>query len=44
MSSELETFDELFPELVEFLVKPGLKDTERSDAFAWFKEVRNLLS
>lgn len=38
--TELEEFEELFPELVEVLVTPGLNDPERKEAFLWFKEVK----
>jgi len=37
--TDLEMFDELFPVLVDNLTKNGLKDTEISDAMAWFKKV-----
>lgn len=39
VDSELEKFDEVFPELVELLVNPGLKDSEIQDANKWFREV-----
>ena len=39
MTTELENFDDLFPELVEFLVKPGDKHSDTKDAYMWFKEV-----
>lgn len=38
-SCELDTFDEVFPEILELLVNPGLKDSEIQDANKWFKEV-----
>lgn len=39
LSTELEKFDEIFPELVDFLTTTALKDVGRRDAFNWFKEV-----
>lgn len=39
LASELEYFDEIFPELVGFLISSGLNDPERKDASNWFKEV-----
>jgi len=35
----LELFDDVFPEIVDCLVGPHLKDAEVSDAYQWFKEV-----
>ncbi|XP_053385270.1 farnesyl pyrophosphate synthase-like isoform X2 [Mercenaria mercenaria] len=39
MSTDLEQFDEIFPELVGLLVNAELEDPERKDASRWFKEV-----
>lgn len=39
VASELEQFDDIFPELVESLTKIGLKDNQICDAVSWFKEV-----
>ncbi|WAR03500.1 FPPS-like protein [Mya arenaria] len=39
LMTELEQFDEIFPELVDLLVNPGLNDPEKADAYRWFKEV-----
>ncbi|XP_041365410.1 farnesyl pyrophosphate synthase-like [Gigantopelta aegis] len=37
--SELEKFEEIFPELVEDLTKPDVKNPEISQAIDWFKKV-----
>ncbi|KAL4225699.1 hypothetical protein ACF0H5_016388 [Mactra antiquata] len=39
MVTELDEFDEIFPELVSYLISSGLKDSETTDACKWFKEV-----
>jgi hypothetical protein len=42
--TELEEFDEIFPELVALLVDDESKDPERNDASKWFKEVLIIMS
>ena len=39
MSTELELFDDVFPELLNVLTKQGLNNPQISDAAVWFKEV-----
>ena len=41
--TDLEEFDEIFPELVALLINDESKDPERKDAGRWFKEVVNTL-
>ena len=38
--SELEKFDAVFPQLVDDLTKPGVKNEEILDAQKWFRKVK----
>lgn len=39
VQTELEKFDDIFPELVDSLINPGLRDAEVADAAQWFRDV-----
>ena len=39
--TELDYFDDLFPQLVNDLTAPGQKENKITDALHWFKRVTN---
>ena len=41
MLTDLEQFDEVFPELVLTMVQSDMKNPEISEASKWFKEVKH---